>query len=153
MQLYEKVLISLEDDVYKYVPELPSWSKDVSVKNLLQYSSGLPDIQYQKYPPEKLVTYQEVFDDIINIKQLLFKPGSSYLYTNYSPLLLMKIVEHITHQPFPNYAKEHLFNSDDIVIKDEYPYKDNREMAISFDEKHEVDTFKIALPFLFASNP
>ncbi|WP_313032224.1 serine hydrolase domain-containing protein [Soonwooa sp.] len=151
MQLYEKKLIDLEDSISKYIPELPIWSKDVSVKHLLQYSSGLPEIQFQKYFPN-IVTYKDVYNDILNTKNLQFKPGTSYLYTNNSPILLMKIVENVTHQTFTNYAKAYLFNSNHIEIKDKYPYSDSQQIAIPFDSEYKPDTYKLELPFLFVSN-
>jgi len=153
MQLYEKGLIHLEDDIHKYIPELPVWSKSISIKNLLQYSSGLPEVQWAKYFNEdKNITFEEVFEDLKTIKTLNFKPGSGYLYTNYSPLLLMKLIENITHQDFSEYAKQNLFDSDDIVIKEKYPYTDRSLMAIPFDSKYTIDSYKMALPILFASN-
>lgn len=151
MQLYEKKLIDLEDSVNKYIPELPIWSRDVSIKHLLQYSSGLPEIQFQKYLPN-IVTLKDVYNDILTTKNLQFKPGTSYLYTNNSPILLMKIVENVTHQNFTDYAKLHLFNSDNIEIKDKYPYFDSNLMAIPFDAEYKADPYKFELPFLFVSN-
>jgi hypothetical protein len=152
MQLYEKGLINIEDNVDKYIPELPSWSKDISIKNLLQYSAGLPDIQTKKYPAEKIITTQDIFNDLLNTKNLLFKPGTSYLYTNYSPLLLMKIVEKVSGQTFNDYSKAFLFNSDNINIKTQYPYNEKDKLAISFNDKFEADPFKLEIPFLFVSN-
>src|SRR5690606_28637748 len=97
-----------------------------------------------------------IYSDIIDVKQLEFKPGTSYLYTNYSPLLLMKIVENVTHQTFTDYAKEHLFDSNEFDIREEYPYKDINLMAISFDKNLVADPFQFSefttVPFLTASD-
>ena len=62
------------------------------------------------------------------------------------------MVENVAHQSFTNYAKKHLFNSNDIVIEDEYPYKNTLEMAISFNSNYVADPFKFEIPFLFAGN-
>lgn len=152
MQLYEKGLLNIEDNIDKYIPELPSWSKDISIKNLLQYSSGLPDFQSKKYPVEKIITTNDMFNDLSNTKELLFKPGTGYLYTNYSPLLLMKIVEKVSGKTFNDYSKTFLFNSNNINIKAQYPYNENDKLAISFNDKFEADPFKLQIPFLFVSN-
>ena len=44
MQLKEKNLLRTDDKISKYLTGLPEWSEKVSIKNLLQYSSGLPTI-------------------------------------------------------------------------------------------------------------
>jgi hypothetical protein len=153
MQLYEKELIDLENDVSRYFTDLPEWSKDISIKNLLQYSSGLPNVQWEKYSNQnKYITFESVLEDLKKAKTLNFKPGSGYLYTNYSPLLLMKVIENITGKDFSDYVKENLIDSDDVVIKDKYPYTDNSLMAMPFDSLYVIDSYKMTLPILFSSN-
>lgn len=152
MQLSEKGLINIEDNVDKYISELPSWSKDISIKNLLQYSSGLPEIQTKKYPREKIITTKDIFSDLLNVKNLIYTPGTDYLYTNYSPLLLMKIVENVSGKSFNEYSKIFLFNSDNINIKTQYPYIDKVNLALSFNNEFVPDDFKLEIPFLFVSN-
>lgn len=152
MQLSEKGLINLEDNIDKYISELPSWSKDISIKNLLQYSAGLPDIQTKKYPQDKIITTKDIFNDLLNIPNLIYKPGTDYLYTNYSPLLLMKIVENVSGKTFTEYSKTFLFNSENINIKTQYPYIEKENLAFSFNNEFVPDNFKLEIPFLFVSN-
>jgi len=153
MQLYEKGLIDLESNVHMYITDLPEWAKDISIKNLLQYSSGLPEVSWGKYiNQDKYITFENILEDLKNTETLNFKPGSGYLYTNYSPLLLMKVIENITKKNFSDYAQQNLFDSDDIIIKDKYPYTDSSLMAKPFDLNHAIDSYKIALPILFSSN-
>jgi hypothetical protein len=153
MQLYEKGLIDLENDVHMYITDLPEWAKHISIKNLLQYSSGLPNVQWEKYSNQnKCITFESVLEDLKNTRTLNFKPGSGYLYTNYSPLLLMKVIENIKGQDFSDYVKENLFDSDDIVVKDKYPYTDSSLMAMPFDSLYVIDSYKMALPILFSSS-
>jgi hypothetical protein len=152
MQLSEQGLINVEDNVDKYIPELPSWSKEISIKNLLQYSSGLPDIQTKKYPQEKIITTKDILSDLLNIPNLIYKPGTDYLYTNYSPLLLMKIVEKVSGKSFNEYSKTFLFNSENINIKTQYPYIEKEHLALSFNKEYVPDSFKLEIPFLFVSN-
>jgi len=161
MQLYEKGLIDLENDVNMYITDLPEWAKDISIKNLLQYSSGLPQVQWEKYisqkkytniNQDKYITFKDILEDLKNTKTLNFKPGTGYLYTNYCPLLLMNIIENITQKDFSDYAKQNLFYSDDIEMKDRYPYTENSLMARPFDSIYTIDSYKMTLPILFTSN-
>jgi len=94
MKLKEQKLIDLEDRINKYLPELPKWSEEISIKNLLQYTSGLPMIDWNKYFSQDIaITDKLIMEDLLNIKELDFIPGSNYLYTNNSPYLLIKIIE------------------------------------------------------------
>ena len=55
MQLKEK--LRLNDKISKFFPELPKWSNKVSIKDLLQYTSGIPDINLGK----KLIEMNHTF--------------------------------------------------------------------------------------------
>ena len=48
MILVEKGILSLNDSISKFNLGLPDWSKKVIIKHLLNYSSGLPEINYSK---------------------------------------------------------------------------------------------------------
>ena len=45
----EEGLLSLEDNLSLFIPHLPEWANTIKVKNLLQYSSGLPKIDWDSY--------------------------------------------------------------------------------------------------------
>lgn len=152
MQLYERNKIDLTDKIDTYLPKLPDWSSRVSIKNLLRYSSGLPEIDFVKYiSKNKTVTEERVFNDLLNMNELKFEPGTDYLYTNYSPYLLSKIVEKITDMQFSTYAQKNLFapaNMNSTVYKKQYPYQDKHLMALPFNEQGVNDYYKIKTPFV-----
>ena len=86
--------------------------------------------------------------DLNKLKKLEFAPGTDYLYANYSPILLIGIVEKITNQNFSDYAKENLFAPfalNNMVIKASYPYEDKKFMAIPFNKEFEEDDYKISV--------
>lgn len=155
IQLKEKNLLKLDDKINKYLIGLPEWSNQISIKNLLLYSSGLPKVDWNKYFNNNLdVSDEDLKKDLIQIETLEFQPGLDYLYTNYSPILLIEIIEAITGQKFKDYAKENLFipnNLNNITIKSQYPYKDKTLMAIPFDKEFKEDYYKISAPSLLFS--
>lgn len=111
MQLQEKGLLKVDDKINTYLKDLPNWSSKISIKNLLQYTSGLPKIAWEKYlESNELITYDKIKNDLLNLKKLEYEPGKDYIYTNYSPILLSKIVEAITKQSFTDYVTQNLFN-------------------------------------------
>ncbi len=147
MQLQEKKLIQLDDKIQKYLPNLPKWSEKVSIKHLLQYSSGLPRISFGKYFGKGLtITDAAIMNDIHNIEKLQFEPGTDYLYSNLNPILLIKIVESIKKQRFTDYAEKNLFEPygmKNTLVKAQYPYKDRSVMAIPFNAEFKEDNYKI----------
>lgn len=149
MQLQEKSLIKLDDKLSKHVSGLPKWSDDISVKNLLQYSSGLPQIEWDAYFSKGInINKQNIWNGLQSIENLEFEPGSDYLYSNNNPILLIKIVESITQTTFSDYVDENIFNPLNMhstVYKNQYPYQDKTLMAIPFNTAFEEDNYTIAL--------
>lgn len=149
MQLEEQQLLHLNDSIGKYLPNLPAWSNQISIKHLLQYSSGLPMINWEKYFSQgKEITNEAIWNDIINIEKLEFTPGSNYLYTNLSPLLLIKIIEQVTQLGFDRYLFDNLLSPNKLegtVIKTAYPYKDPELMAIPFNQEFKEDAYALSI--------
>ena len=156
MQLHEKGRLQLEDYISDYLPELPEWSQKVTIKHVLQYSSGLPTINWGYYfgnqiPPTEDMLFQELH----RIDTLQFEPGSSYLYSNNNPLLLVRIVEHIEQIAFNEYLKKNIFTPtgmNETILSNQYPYLDRTLMAIPFNEHFEEDVFSLAVRSLLFSS-
>lgn len=149
MQLQEKGLLQTDDKISLYLKYLPNWASKIEIKHLLQYTSGLPKIQWDKYfEKSSTITDEKIKQDLMNLKELEFKPGSDYLYTNYSPILLGQIVETITKQTFSEYVKENLFipfGLKNAKIHSQVPYIDRSFMAIPFDKNFKEDPYKVKL--------
>ena len=149
MQLQEKGLVNLEDKINVYLKDLPSWASTISIKNLLQYTSGLPEVEWDKYfKIDERITNEKIKEDLLNIKELEFKPGTDYLYTNHSPMLLSQIVEKITNQTFKEYVTQNLFTPfslKDAIIHPQAPYLDKSLMAIPFNDDYEEDSYKVTI--------
>ncbi|MEO1054559.1 MAG: serine hydrolase domain-containing protein [Bacteroidota bacterium] len=152
MQLQEKGQLHIGDRISRYLTNLPNWSEKVTVKHLLQYSSGLPQVPWQAF----FQSDQPVIDEMLmghlrSIEKLEFEPGTDYLYTNFSPILLMKIVEAVTKLTFTNYAETYLWQApgmDNTIFCSQYPYQNEIRMAIPFDNKGEVDDYNMKVPAL-----
>ena len=149
MQLKEANKLQLDDKIDQYIYNLPNWSSEVSIKHLLQYSSGLPTINWNSFFSNNInATDNDILENLSKIKTLEFKTGTNYLYTNHSPILLMKIVEVITKMKFKEYANTHLFEPfglKNTVIKEAYPYKNKELMAIPFNENFEEDNYQLSV--------
>ncbi|WP_026451432.1 serine hydrolase domain-containing protein [Aequorivita capsosiphonis] len=156
MQLEEMGKLKLSDPINEYLKELPDWSKDITVKNLLQYTSGLPNVTWGNiFENNTVVKEKHLINSLCSIKNLEFKPGTNYLYSTYNPVLLIKIVEAISGQKFSDYAEKNLLapaKMEQTVFKSEYPYIDRTKMAIPFNSEYKEDHYNIAIDFVLLSS-
>src|SRR4030095_15233438 len=93
--------LSLDDDVRKWVPELPAYGKPITVRNLLHHTSGLRDYLTMW---ALAGTWGDVHSDadllgLLGRQQALnFDPGSEFSYSNSGYVLLSYIIERATGQ-------------------------------------------------------
>lgn len=113
LQLSLEGKLTLEDDIRKYIPSLyPEVKEDIKVKHLINHSSGIRDyvfiLEMMKKPFWKQVGMDN--DDVIALlekqEELVFKPGSNYLYSNSGYTILAKIIEKISGEKFNEYSKK-----------------------------------------------
>jgi CubicO group peptidase (beta-lactamase class C family) len=106
--------LTLEDDVRKYVPELPAYERPITIRHLLNHTSGLRDwgevAGLAGWPRETRVhTHDHVLDILTRQRALNYPPGDKYSYTNSGYNLLAIIVSRVSGQPFATFSNERLF--------------------------------------------
>lgn len=104
MMLEAEGRVSYSDPVSKYLDDLPSWSGEMTIEQLLSHESGLPDIEFH---PDMTTT--EALAQLQALVEPRFRPGHGYLYGNQNVLLRARIVEKITGMSFETFADEKLF--------------------------------------------
>lgn len=104
MQLKEQGKLKLNDKVSKFIPELPKWANEVTIKDLLQYTSGIPDVNWKTIKNDK-----DLFDGLMLIDTLDFKPGKNYNYNNNNIFLRHFIVERLTDMDYKTYIEKYIF--------------------------------------------
>ncbi len=112
--LEEKEMLSIEDDLRKYLPELPEYEETIKIKHLLFHTSGIKDyealvmIQGLHYFGEHM-TNQYVIDLMSKQKTLNFVPNAEFEYSNSNYILLAEIIERVSGKPLNDFAQEQLF--------------------------------------------
>lgn len=96
MLLAEKGKLKLENKVSAYITGLPEWAEKIQVIHLLQYTSGLPQLNFN--------TDSANWNALIKLKKLEFEPGSAYIYSNINIYLQCKIIEKITGISYENFV-------------------------------------------------
>ena len=109
----EQGYLSLDDDVRKYVPELPSYGKTITLREMLHHTSGFRDIlgllllagrNFEDIHPTP-----ELLDLLSRQKALNYMPGDEYLYSNTNFFLMSVIIHRATHKTLTEFADENIF--------------------------------------------
>ena len=104
--------ISLSDDVRKYIPELPSYGKTITIDHMLRHTSGIRDYNGLLYLAGHY--FEDYTDDddglavIVKQRALNFEPGSKWDYSNSGFFLLSVIIKRVTGKTLAEFAKERL---------------------------------------------
>ncbi len=105
--------LSLDDDVRKYLPELPDFGKKVTIRHLLHHTGGLRDyiglLGLEGHGEEDLTTSQEALDVLARQKAPIFAPGERYEYSNTGYFLLSWVVKRTSGQSLREFAQERIF--------------------------------------------
>jgi CubicO group peptidase (beta-lactamase class C family) len=106
--------LSLDDDVRKHVPELPVYDAPVTLRQMMNHTSGLRDwgtvAEAAGWPRTSRVhTHAHVVDIASRQKSLNYTPGAEYLYSNTGYNLLAVIVERVSGEPFAAYTRRMIF--------------------------------------------
>lgn len=106
--------LALDDDARKYLPELPVYSRPITVRNLLTHTSGLREwsnlVAWQGWPRGTRVhTQSDVFELVTHQKALNYPVGDYYSYTNSGFLMLRTLVERVSGKPFAQFTDERIF--------------------------------------------
>ena len=100
--LVERKKLSLDDKLSKYYPQLPN-SEKITIRNMLEHSSGLRDFTMKNDSITWLINKVSEREIIEEIKKqgVSFQPGEKVAYSNSAYFLLTKIVEKLSKK---NYA-------------------------------------------------
>lgn len=123
--------LALNDDIRKYLPEVPDFGKTITIRHLMNHTSGLRDqwnlLAMAGWRLDDVITKEQIFNLIRRQKELNFEPGSAYAYCNTGYTLLGEIVGRVTKQPFPDWMQQHVFKP--LGMKNTLFY-DNQERIV-----------------------
>lgn len=106
--------LSLQDDIRKYIPELPDYGEVVTIRHLLNHTSGLRDwgsvAGIEGWPRTTRVhTHTHVLDIASRQMALNYPAGEYYSYTNTGYNLQAILVERVSGMPFAEFSKKRIF--------------------------------------------
>lgn len=112
LQLADSGKLSLDDDISLYIPEFPTQGHHVTIRNLLNHTSGIVDYHYLGDPIEATSRIPKALDEVMTLfsgKNWVHEPGTKWDWSISGFELLVTIVERVSHQPFGEYVMRHIF--------------------------------------------
>jgi CubicO group peptidase (beta-lactamase class C family) len=105
--------LALDDDVRRYLPEVPDFGRTITLRHLLTHTSGLRD-QWDLWGLSggllgDVIRQQDLLRLVQRQRELNFDPGAEYLYSNTGFMLLSEVVARVTGQPFPDWMHDNVF--------------------------------------------
>lgn len=106
--------LSLDDDVRKFIPELPDFGSTITIRHLIYHTSGLRDqwsllqLAGWRYSQD-LITDDDILSVLAMQKDLNFKPGEKHVYCNTGYTLLAIIVKRVSGMSFREFTTKNIF--------------------------------------------
>jgi CubicO group peptidase (beta-lactamase class C family) len=145
--------LSVNDDVRKYIPELPDYGPRITILNLLNHTSGLRDyltlMELAGYNIDGVTTDDEALALVTRQKALNFAPGSEWLYSNTGFFLLSVIVKRVSGKTLREFAGENIFSP---LNMSHTQYRDDHaslipNRALAYDEKENKQGYALNVSY------
>jgi CubicO group peptidase (beta-lactamase class C family) len=145
--------LSVNDDVRKYLAELPDYGQKITILELLNHTSGLRDyltlMELAGVNVDGVTTDEDALALIHRQKGLNFTPGSEYLYSNTGFFVLSVIVKRVSGKSLRDFAAENIFTPLEMTHTQ---YRDDHtsliaDRALAYDEKETKDGYKLDVSY------
>lgn len=148
MMLAERGKLGLDDPLTKFFPEFPAYAQKITVRHLLNHTSGLPDymgiftatgkIDKEWKPGGFEPTAADTLKLLAAQKELRFAPGEKWEYSNSGYVVLGQIVGKASGKPLPQFLKENIFQplrmNNTLVADESKPKIKNRAISYGMDK-------------------
>jgi CubicO group peptidase (beta-lactamase class C family) len=109
----EQGVLSLDDDVRKFIPELPDYGHSITLRQMLHHTSGLRDFltlfALAGRDVADVHSEAEIIDVIAQQKSLNNVPGEEWIYSNTNYYLLGVVIHRATKKTLNDFATENIF--------------------------------------------
>ena len=109
----EQGYLSLDDDVRKYIPELPDYGHVITLRQMIHQTSGFRDFFTLLYLSGHDVgdsnSPEDIFKIVVRQRGLNNVPGDEWIYSNTNYFLLGIVVKRATKKSLSEFAVENMF--------------------------------------------
>ncbi|GGG92780.1 serine hydrolase domain-containing protein [Pedobacter zeae] len=138
----EKGLLSFNDKAVKFVENLPAYTRNMTIKQLLNHTSGIRD--YENVLKKKGLSNTDVVYWLHGQDGLAFEPGTKFQYSNSGYIILSLIIEKISKMTYAEFLKQNIF--DPLQMHHTTVYESGTVIAskaIGYNKDKEVDDYSI----------
>ncbi len=105
--------LSLDDNVRRWLPELPEYEWPITLRHMLNHTSGLRDYlnlfplagRNDYYP----ISHPQILAMMSRQRALNFRPGDEYSYSNTAYMLLAQVIQRAAGESLGEMAEERIF--------------------------------------------
>ncbi len=105
--------LTLDDDIRKWLPEIPEYEAPITVRHMLYHTSGLRDYLNlfplagrNHYTP---ISHPQILAMMSRQRALISLPGEEYRYSNTGYMLLAQVIERVSGQSLGDFAEERFY--------------------------------------------
>ena len=111
--LEEQGKLNLDDHIQKFLPDFPEYGSPVTIRNFLNHTSGIRDnLTLWSLAGKDLLNHidkMEMYELIHRQKELNFKPGEQFMYSNSCYFMLGLVIEKIAGESLKEFARKNIF--------------------------------------------
>lgn len=105
--------LSLDDDVRRYIPELPDFGHTITLRHLVHHTSGLRDwpgtLSMAGWAWEDVLSFDQILRMAFRQRDLNFAPGEEFAYSNTGYNLMAEVVARVSGSSFREFMEQRLF--------------------------------------------
>src|SRR5882757_4693935 len=105
--------LQLDDDIHKYLPWFPDLKEKITIRHLLNHTSGIRDqwslLAISGTRLDDVITQDQIVKILSRQQGLNFKPGDRYSYSNSGFTMLAEIVHAVTGQTLRQFTDSAIF--------------------------------------------
>jgi CubicO group peptidase (beta-lactamase class C family) len=111
--LVQEGKLSFDDDIRKYIPELPDYGHPITLRHLLHHTGGLRNynrlLELSGHQADDVTTDDDALTVLARQRAPNFRPGSEFIYNNSGYFLLSLVVKRVTAASLQDVARVRLF--------------------------------------------
>ena len=123
--------LSLDDDIRKYIPEVPDFGKTITLRHLASHTSGLRDqwnlLAMAGWRLDDVITKEHILKIVSKQKELNYNPGEEYVYCNTGFTLLAETVARVSGMSFAEFTQKNIFEP--LQMKSTLFYDDHEKIV------------------------
>ncbi len=148
--------LKLDDDIHKWLPWFPNLKEKITIRNLLNHTSGIRD-QWQLLAIsgtrlDDVITQDQIIKILSKQQALNFKPGDKYSYSNSGFTMLAEIVKAVSGQTLRQFTDSAIFKP--LAMANTHFHDDYTEIeknrSYSYDRKDSIHFTNAVLSYSVA---